>query len=129
MKRRSGKVWVAGIALAQLFVVGVDVALLCPTSSDAEKMAGRVGLGMTESEMIDAIGWRDYVPGTTIPPPRIFWRPCDDSSEITITMARPLPAGQEQRVEHVQSTPATRPVHPLDHLRRTLARVFPILAE
>jgi hypothetical protein len=125
MKRRSWKVWVAGIALVQLLVLGVDVALLWP--SQAEQIASRLREGMTETEVEEAVGrlgglkvettgWKDYRPSF------------DDGSSLTVEMVRSERLGQEWRVRSFRVVPSA-PAHPLTRLRRTLARVFPFVAK
>jgi hypothetical protein len=51
MDSRRWKVWVAGIALVQLLVIGVEVALLWPTLSEAEQWANRIDVGMTWDQL------------------------------------------------------------------------------
>ena len=50
MDRRRWKLWVAGIALMQLLVIGVDAALLWPMPSEAEVVADRLRVGMIEGQ-------------------------------------------------------------------------------
>jgi hypothetical protein len=125
MKRRSWKVWVAGIALAQLLVLGVDVALLWP--SEAEQIASRLREGMTESEVEEAVG--GLGPGYVIRTGREIYHPSfDDGSSLAVVMVWSGRLGEGYRVGSFEVVPSA-PAHPLTRLRRTLARAFPFLRE
>ena len=128
MNRRSWKVWVAGISLAQLLVIDVDVAVLIP--SEAERAAAKIEVGMTweqATQLLPALsttlGERVSIVAYRVPVPLSgpFFEFFDDGSVLTVTLDV-----SGACVETIQPTRAT---HPLTRLRRTLARVFPALAE
>jgi hypothetical protein len=113
MKRRSWKVLVAGIALVQMLVIGVDTALW-PIPCEAEQWAERIRDGLTESQEFeldrDYVGAKESIGGW-----RFFYR-FADGSQMTIKGS----TGSA----HTDPPP---PVHPLIRLRRALARVVPSL--
>jgi hypothetical protein len=118
-------VWVAGIALVQLLVIGVDVALLWP--SEAEQIASRLREGMTETEVDKAIAGLGV--GYVVSTCRIYhYRWFDDESSLVVVMVRSEPLGQEWRVRSFRVV-SSAPDQPLTRLRRTLARAFPFLGE
>jgi hypothetical protein len=119
--------WVAGIALAQLLVIGVDVALLWP--SEAEWVAARIDAGMRRDQVWEVV---NPSPSAWQPPSTFFdespWvLNYADGSILTIEFTPPV-EGWHARVALVSSTPPP-PVHPLTRLCRTLARAFPFLGE
>src|SRR5713226_6953844 len=56
MERRNWKVWVAGIALVQLLVIGSVVAAMWPDPTEAERKAALIRVGMTLEEADAALG-------------------------------------------------------------------------
>jgi hypothetical protein len=151
MKRRSWKVWVAGIALVQLLVIGVDVALLWPEMSEVDELATFVRPGMTEEQVYGLVG--EHMPGRLVwvwgAVGRELWRPETGWAEVWTLRHRFAPTlptdktrktlffedgsklivyFQGDNVISVDTTPPP-PTHPLTRLRRTLAGVFPFLAE
>jgi hypothetical protein len=127
MKRRTWKVWVAGIALAQVLVLGVDMALLWPC--EAEMAAVRLEVGTPMEQTMKVVHAREgpysrmifSEPGEAViigPAHWIF----DDSSNLFVTF------DSENRVVSVHPEPPS-PIHPLTRLRRTLGRILPFLAE
>jgi hypothetical protein len=119
MKRRSWKVWLAGIALAQLLFIGVDVALW-PMPSEAERAATRLHEGMAREQVLEVVS-EDH-PG--------HGRPCGEQwhfdDESILFVYYDGVSDNRVIVIHV-ATP--HPVPPLTRLRRTLARAFPFLKE
>jgi hypothetical protein len=122
MKRRNWKVWVTGIVLVQLLVIGADVALW-PVPSEAEQAAGRMKVGETLDE-------------TDLP----FFSRMDAFGNLSGYRAQPafsdgssleLMVSFRQDGEILDSVEVLRPnpIHPMTRLRRTLARVFPYLAD
>jgi hypothetical protein len=49
------KLWLIGIALVQLLVIGVDAALLWPMPGEAERDATKLRVGMTARDVRDLI--------------------------------------------------------------------------
>jgi hypothetical protein len=124
--RLRWKVWLAGIALAQLLVVGVEVALW-PTPSEAERLATRVRLGMTKDEARRALD--GYDPYELRGWDSGFWCHFADQSDLNVGLRRDAgPKGVRDTVSFIHTGTAP-PEPPLTRLRRTLARVFPFLAE
>ena len=124
MRRRSWKVWVAGIALVQSLVIGVDIALLWPTPTEADRMAAMIHKGMAmsfvaEMEEMQPVGWatRD-ASGRGLS--RFSARNFGDGSCILVLY------DQDSRVASVATGPTDAP---LTRLHRTLARVLPLLGE
>jgi hypothetical protein len=130
MKRRSWKVWVAGIALVQALVIGADVAVLWPIPTEAERKAEMIQIGSLLSpesaeQLFGPSRWRTGCDGTEVTYSRQIWR-FDDGSQLTIDISNR--SNTDYSVQDVQSSPA-RPVPTLTRLRRTLARILPFLAE
>ncbi len=140
MRHRSWKIWIAGIALAQLLVIGVDVALLWP--SEAEQMARRIHKGMTCAQVLEVAGGPDpdakefFSPHFIFPNFRNeglteeeFGYIFEDGSRLYIGLAC-LDHGKrlEFPVLDVRTQPPPR-VDPLTYLRRTLSRLIPALKE
>jgi hypothetical protein len=121
------KLWVAGIALGQLLVIGVDVAILWPEPCEAEQFAARLRVGMTESEVLDTAGDLGMSWGGTLRV-QMHHRLFDDGSSLTVAMCWSGRRGEDRRVGNFEVIPPTL-VHPLTRLRRTLARSFPLLGE
>jgi hypothetical protein len=110
-----------GIALVQLFGVGVGAALW-PSPSEAEQVAALIHKGMAEEQ------WRGKVKGNL---------------QLQVGMAGfskdtyRFDDGSFLYVSYMSSTGTARsakssaatPIAPLTGLRRTLARVFPFLME
>ncbi len=145
MRHRSWKLWVAGIALVQLLVAGVEVALLWPTPSEAEVSATAIHPGMTIKQVRvlidDPNGIHDYGLGrgklTYCFPDgselHVFGAALgsrDFRDRIVISFGAAL-ASRDFLDGIVISTAFSPPdpVPPLTRLRRTLARAFPFLAE
>jgi hypothetical protein len=121
VKRRSWKVWVAGIALAQLLVVGVDVALRWPQQpSEAEREAAKIKLRMTQEQVVVALGFEGPTFVYLAPP---VWQRYDDESRLILAYD-----SFSGRVISVDAF-LPPPIHPLTLLRRTAARVLPFLGE
>ena len=126
MKRRSWKIWVAGIALAQLLVVGVEVALLWPDRSEAEEAAAPIQVGMTAEQYqevhksIANSRWTEIVGGSSY---EAYDYMFDDGSRLVVTV-QPINGA----VTSIRAS-ASKTVPPLTRLRRTLARALPFLAE
>jgi hypothetical protein len=120
MNRRSWKVWVAGIALVQLLVIGVQVALW-PQPSEAERWAERIRVGLTQEERRE---WEDGVP-TNITCTGIitYVYRFPDGSSLSCS-----PSASTSDSTNVVVWPGDR-VPTLTRLRRTLARAFPILGK
>jgi hypothetical protein len=122
------KVWVAGIALAQLLVIGVDVALLWP--SEAKVAAERVRPGMSELEVSSSFDGRIYRQCVEALGYKAFLYQFADRSCLCVGMnwAETVDGEHIFRVTSVRNSPPP-PVHPLTRLRRTLARALPFLGE
>ena len=128
MRKHNWKAWVAGIALAQVIVLGVDVVLLWPMPSAAEQATARIGVGMTEEEVAFSI--RDYTapwPGVSDPRGGRAWWFFKDGSCLEVRFG-PSPDENTRPAVFLHATPPP-PVPPLTRLRRTLARLFPALKE
>ncbi len=124
MAHRRWKLWVAGIALAQLLVIGVDVALLWPAPSEAERAAAMIKMGMPMRDFEQA---RARFPKSVGGGGNLLtdWKLFPDGSSIFVRFSRDVGGWP---VELIDTTPAA-PVHPLTWLRRKLARILPALAE
>ena len=131
--RKSWKLWLAGIALVQLLVIGVDVALLWP--SEAERGAALVRKGMTDSQVWEVLGepceGRFRLLPMTVK--NVFHDECycclfDDGSYLYVSLNGSGERREEFRVTNVR-TQQPLPAPPLTRLRRTLARIFPALKE
>jgi hypothetical protein len=116
MNRRSWKVWVAGISLVLLLIVGIGVAVW-PTPSEAQKKAAMIYVGMTESHLYETLN--PLPPTSTSLKTHGAWR-FDDGSILNVGYDK------EQRVDWIRARPADPP---LTRLRRNLAGVFPFLAD
>lgn len=124
--RGSWKVWVAGIALVQLLIIGVDAALLWPTPSHAQQAALRIRVGMTDKQ------WREATKGLIdgIPHSDCRWDThvmasyhFGDGSYLCVTIQPPGGVVSEISVlqlEHVAPPP---------FWRRIMARLIPSLKE
>jgi hypothetical protein len=128
--RNRWKLWTAGIALAQLLVIGADVALW-PMPSEAEQRAASIDM---EMKWVDAVMPSATYGRSGSPWPHAtfmadsdtcFWG-FQDGSGLRVTFRGRMFSAQ--RIESISIMPPD-PVHPLIRLRRTLARVFPFLAE
>jgi hypothetical protein len=124
MKRRSWNVWVAGIALVQLLVLGVDVAMLPPTAFEAEQWADRIQQGMVDAQW-DEVERRFGFGEAPFGSAGVFLHCFADGSRLTISRN---PFGNGRPYVVVGTQPPT-PTHPLASLRRTLARMLPFLEE
>jgi WD40 repeat protein len=61
MKRRSLKVWVAGIALVQMLAIGIDVALLWPEPrGETGRVVSQIGIGMMYTDAVNPAGARPH---------------------------------------------------------------------
>jgi hypothetical protein len=122
MKRRNWKVWVAGIALAQLLIVEVDAALLIPSpQSKAEQAASQITIGMV-------VGKRFALPGASWGGgfgTMQLWHERYSFNDGSILW---VGVNSEDAITSVTVSRA-EPIHPLTRLRRALARVFPFLGE
>jgi hypothetical protein len=123
MKRQ--RILLLGLAFALLLAVGVGVTAWWPAPSEAESAAARVEAGET---------WRRVATreNRTALFPVEFGKPDGkkrvelayaDGSCLTLTCD-----GRDGTVISIHTTPPD-PVHPLNRLRRTLARAFPFLKE
>jgi hypothetical protein len=128
MKRRSWKVWVAGITLAQVLVIGADSILLWPTPSEAEKVAARLEIGMNWVDVIapflssgSGMPWHCT---TFIANNSSASCTFQDGSQLRVTLAHRF----DQPITSISTTPPG-PIHPLTRLRRLLARALPFLGE
>jgi hypothetical protein len=127
MNRGRWKLWVAGIALAQLLVLGAAVALVWP--SEAEWVAAKIEVGMRRDQVWEVV---NPSPSAWQPPSTFFdespWvLNYADGSILSVEFTQPV-EGRPERVALVRTTPPP-PVHPLTRLRRTLARIIPALKE
>jgi hypothetical protein len=125
VKRRSWKVWVAGIALAQLLAIGVDVALW-PTITEAEQVASRLWLGMTADQATQVVDEWYSQQAVSFRPDR--WSKFSDGSSLALYLSQEALTGGDAYVVNIRAIPPPS-VHPLTRLRRTLARAFPFLGE
>jgi hypothetical protein len=127
--RQRWKAWVVGIALAQLLIIGVDAAMLWP--SEAEKALARIHEGMTMEEVEGILGGPAYriMQSLTVsvyePIQRVgIWK-----REVgTIIILFYGIVDVDERVCETSFQPAS-PIPPLTRLRRTLARIIPVLEE
>jgi hypothetical protein len=121
------KLWVAGIALVQLLVIGAAVALVWP--SEAEWVAAKIEVGMRREQVWAVV---NPSPSAWQPPSTFFdespWVLNYADGSILLIEFTPRVEARPERVAWVRTTPLP-PVHPLTRLRRTLARVFPVLGE
>jgi hypothetical protein len=120
MKRRNWKLWVAGIALAQVLVLGADLSLW-PLLGEAEQAASRVNVGMAGAH------WRGLVGGRLLASAPVkrgelhSYRFGDGSTLWVVT-------DYAGALEVTKVWPPT-PVPPTTCLRRRLACVLPFLGE
>jgi hypothetical protein len=125
MKRRSWKVWVAGIALMQLLVIEIDAVLLWPEPpSEAEKWAERIRGGMSDADRVAL--FRHCCGGGGTLNSFVNLYSFQDRSELVIGGMRG--SDEMEEMQSVRATPA-HPIPPLTRLHRALARVFPFLAD
>jgi hypothetical protein len=123
MKRRSWKVWVAGIALVLLLGAGAGAALFWSVPSKAEQLAARLRVGMTGLEVNEVLLDQQYYLEAD---PFALRYDQDDGSELYVEWD--VQDAWPSKVTAIRPTPLpTDP--PLTRLRRTLARAFPFLAE
>jgi hypothetical protein len=129
---------VLGIALVQLLIVGVDVAMW-PTFSEAKRAAVLVREGMTFDQVQERIGliqmYVDYAsiakehPGEWISPivSNDYLRKFPDGSKLILT----IPWDEQMIPSRVTHLVIISPPHvpPLTRLRRTFARLIPALKE
>jgi hypothetical protein len=148
MNRRRWKVWVAGIALVQLLVIGVEVALLWPDPpSEVEEKAALIRVGMSWKEALDRMC--SVTPASElrlVPVARLHERDgvgvivgmrwlLSDSSEVRLTFESYVQPDVPSYIRQVETTPPPPysppppPIHPLTRLRRTLARALPFIGE
>jgi hypothetical protein len=124
---KNWKLWLAGILLVQLLVVGVDVVMLWPTQSYAEQAASQVKSGMTEDDVDKLISsyWVNTSMGrdTRVSDHVQLCHRLGDGSILIVT--------SDPRSGRVVSAHSWNPVktHPLTRLRRTLAHLIPALKE
>jgi hypothetical protein len=125
------KVWVAGIALVQLLIIGVDVTLLMP--SEAELMAASLHKGMTQEQMWELLGepgkprfWREHLPGRYAFRGYAFRCVFTDGSRLFVFVYSSDERLEDFRVAEVRINPPL-PVPPLTRFRRILARILPFL--
>ena len=126
--RNRWKLWTAGIALAQLLVIGADVALW-PMPSEAEQRAASIDM---EMKWVDAVMPSATYGRSGSPWPHAtfmadsdtcFWG-FQDGSQLRVTLAHRF----DQPITSISTTPPG-PIHPLTRLRRLLARALPFLGE
>jgi hypothetical protein len=120
MDRRRWKLWVVGIALAQLLIIGVEVAQW-PTPDEAEMLAAKIAVGATREQVAKALRLSE-VPTVKTRATEVTIHYFDDGSECEIRF------DSNSLVYAVRIAPSP-PVPPLTRLRRTLARAFPFLGE
>jgi hypothetical protein len=120
-------VWVAGIALVLLLVIGAAVALVWP--SEAEWVAAKIEVGMRRDQVWAVV---NPSPSAWRPPSRFFdespWVLNYADGSILLIEFTPRVDSRPERVALVRTTPPP-PVHPLTRLRRTLARFIPAVGE
>jgi hypothetical protein len=123
MKGRHWKSWIAGIALAQLVVLGVVVAMLWPMPSEAEQAAARLCEGMKWHAIEESLRSKQIISDRTSA--RYWWRHPDGSA---LLVSWDWDGAGEQILVSFRAT-AAAPVPALDRLRglfsRFLARVTP----
>jgi hypothetical protein len=127
MKRRSGKVWVTGIVVVLLLAGGIVAATLwlTPTGTLAERAAAKVYAGMSCNELKQVVpeSWnlsmdiRSHSEFCCFSDGSTLWVRFDSANNVTSMLIPP------------SLNPMPPPVHPLTRLRRTLARVLPVLRE
>jgi hypothetical protein len=127
MKRRSWKVWVTGISLAQLFVLGADVAMW-PQPSEAERMAARLYIGMTEELALEILRDCHGIHGKSSTCRGGYFCWFQDGSRLSLGFECRVSLGQSYHVTTVRTDPPD-PSPPLTRLRRTLARLMPVFGE
>lgn len=91
------KLWVAGIALVQTLVVGVDVVLLWPIPSQAEQFLARLHDGMSMGAVNEAVkgpAYLSYGPGNDSSGPDGF---CDITFSDGSVFSAKLRLGEEFR--------------------------------
>ncbi len=128
--KQSWKPWLTGIALVQLLVVGIHLAMLWPMPSEAERVATLLHEGMTDTRAREVVGSRpslavaspgggeDVLPATTL---TLYWR-FADGSQLSVA------CGAYRLVRTIETSPAA-PLPPLTRLRRALARILPFASE
>jgi hypothetical protein len=101
------------------------VTVMWPMPSEAEQWASRISVGMTWEQVKNTVPDFAEPRASTVPISLTgpFHRNFDDGSFLHVTLDEP-----SGRVESIRTTPPP-PVHPLTHLRRNLARIFPALGE
>src|SRR5258707_21583 len=118
-----------GLALVLLLAIGAGPVLMWPTSSQAERKAATLRLGMPlgEASLIcekDISVWSAIT--SLASPYRSFHCRFADGSKLTVRAERSREDVNTFLVSALQITP---PEHPLTRLRRTLARIMPALEE
>src|SRR5258708_2146355 len=103
MYRGRWKLWVAGIALAQLLVIGAAVALVWP--SEAEWVTAKIEVGMRRDQV-----WEVVFPPPSVPQPSLtFFDESPwvfnyaDGSILSVEFAPPA-EGDLERVTSVRTT-------------------------
>jgi hypothetical protein len=119
--RKRWKLWVAGIALGQLLVIGIDLALLWPTLSDAEHWADRVRMGITQQQRRELARYQWFSAGGM----GHDWEGYKFSDGSQLSCYHNLSTDE---ITGVVVQPRA-PVPPLTRLRRILARLIPALKE
>jgi hypothetical protein len=116
------RLWLAGIGLVQLLVIGIEMALLWPMPSEAEQWAERVRTGITPqqrrelaSALLFNVGSKSmgYLERYKFP----------DGSQLSF-----IYDSYADEIRDVTMRPG-EPVPPLTRLRRALARLIPALGE
>jgi hypothetical protein len=119
------KLWVAGIALGQLLVIGIDVALLWPMPTQAEALFPLFCTGMSEAEAKSVLG-DGCEGGEFCACAKMYARSFEDRSLLLVILREHKDGTFTVSFAEVIS-PA--PVSPLTRLRHILARLIPALGE
>jgi hypothetical protein len=121
MSRRR-RTLLLGLSLALLLALGVGAAALWPSPSDAELAATRVEVGMGMYDAFERLPFScrppDVEGSTVFGPMDVNW-PYPDGSTLSLTIS-----GATVSSVRVIRPP---PVNPIVRLRRTLARLIPVL--
>ncbi len=136
--RHNWKLWVLGIVLMQLLVVGLDVVLLWPVPSEAESKAAAIQEGMTFAQvkemlgpyhMMESYGFvQQRADGSPIPLDGYYSWGYSDGSGLTLKFQHDE-ADRPTVVIGIERKPPTSSVDSQTRLRRTLSHIFPALGE
>jgi hypothetical protein len=126
--KRSWKLWVTGIAVVQLLVIGVDMALLWPMPSEAEQLVVQIRPGMSANDVINLAG--KYSGFMAVRDGPLLWASWhfQDGSGFALDFKASLENHSVVILPVCYVSPA-QSVPTQIRLRRTLARVLPFLAE